>query len=148
MEISLANVFKVSGNLLLHLSIYRNYIQVYSYYKLQFFAVNNINWLKCGCKHKILCNQKILKTYFRDMSYFCSVLFLTVMSIDRWLAINYPTNNIAIKLRSKRSVYIISCFVWIISIGCVVRMFLESEVFGCRCSNSSYSSQSIIFVFN
>jgi len=81
---------------------------------------------------------------FRDMSYFCSVLFLTVMSIDRWLAINYPTNNIAIKLRSKRSVYIISCFVWIISIGCVVRMFLESEVFGCRCSNSSYSSQNSI----
>merc|ERR1739838_2891 len=71
----------------------------------------------------------------RFMSYYSSIFFLTVMSLDRYLAINHAMKSWAMKLRRKRAVYCVSALVWILCFACVLPILIRSKVLGCKCSN-------------
>jgi len=78
----------------------------------------------------------ICKVYqsIRLISYYSSIFFLTVMSIDRYLAVNHAMKSWATKLRQKKSVYITSAAVWALSVFAVVPIFIRSDVKVCKCS--------------
>merc|ERR1719376_1180467 len=70
----------------------------------------------------------------RFMSYYSSIFFLTVMSVDRYVAINHAMSHWGAKLRSKRSVYVTSVCVWVLCLACVLPIMVRSKVEGCKCS--------------
>lgn len=70
----------------------------------------------------------------RFLSYYSSVFFLTVMSLDRYLAINHAMTSWGMKLRRKRAVYVVSIMVWALCFGSVMPILIRSSVKGCKCS--------------
>lgn len=67
------------------------------------------------------------------LNYYASILFLTMMSIDRYLAINHAMNSRATKFRTKRSVAAVSMVVWLLGLLCVIYVMVKAEVVNCKC---------------
>jgi len=65
------------------------------------------------------------------LNYYASILFLMVMSIDRYLAINHAMNSIANKLRSVRAVRLVSIVVWTICFSAVTHILWTAHVLPC-----------------
>lgn len=68
---------------------------------------------------------------FRMLNYYASILFLMVMSIDRYLAINHAMNSIANKLRSIRAVRMVSAVLWAICFMAVTHVLWITHVLPC-----------------
>lgn len=66
------------------------------------------------------------------LNYYASILFLMVMSIDRYLAINHAMNSIANKLRSVRAVRLVSIVVWTICFSAVTHILWTAHVLPCN----------------
>lgn len=81
-------------------------------------------------------SDSLCKLYqtLRFLSYYSSVFFLTVMSLDRYLAINHAMTTLGTKLRKKRAVHLASLGVWLLCFGSVLPITLRSGVKGCKCS--------------
>ncbi|XP_076812746.1 somatostatin receptor type 2-like isoform X2 [Clavelina lepadiformis] len=69
----------------------------------------------------------------RMLNYYSSILFLTVMSIDRFLAINYALNPKISRLRTRRATATISVIVWMLSFLSVVVIMVKAHVVNCDC---------------
>jgi len=67
------------------------------------------------------------------LNYYASILFLSMMSVDRYLAINHPTNSKATKYRTKRSVAIISSIIWLLGFICVIYVMIKAKTVNCLC---------------
>ena len=75
----------------------------------------------------------LLAAFFRMLNYYASILFLMVMSIDRYLAINHAMNARLSKFRLRKAVYMISMAVWTMGLLCVVFVMIHAQVEGCKC---------------
>ncbi|XP_039253861.1 somatostatin receptor type 2-like [Styela clava] len=78
-----------------------------------------------------------VKETFLFLNYYSSVLFLMVMSIDRYVALCHSRSNIIEKLRAKRASQVISIIVWVSSLLCCIPVMIFSDKMGnepnCRC---------------
>lgn len=72
------------------------------------------------------------------LNYFTSVFLLMVMSLDRYIAVCHGRSSTLEKFRTRRSAYLITCVVWIISLISCVPVFLYSDKRGtspkCKCT--------------
>jgi len=69
----------------------------------------------------------------RMMSYYASILFLTVMSLDRYVAINHAMGGWSVKLRNKSAVCVVSWLVWVVCLASVINVLVRSQISGCKC---------------
>nr|XP_039272555.1 somatostatin receptor type 2-like [Styela clava] len=67
------------------------------------------------------------------LNYYSSIMFLTIMSVDRYLAINFAMNQKVAKVRTKRAAFVISSILWILSFVSVVNILIHADVRGCDC---------------
>lgn len=67
------------------------------------------------------------------LNYYSSIMFLTIMSVDRYLAINFAMNQKVAKIRTKRAAFIISSCLWILAFSSVINILIYAEVKECDC---------------
>lgn len=68
------------------------------------------------------------------VNFYSSVGFLTVLSIDRHLAINLAMNRRARILRSTKNAWIASACIWCVAMAGVINILLYAEVQRCGCA--------------
>ena len=66
------------------------------------------------------------------LNYYASILFLMVMSIDRYLAINHAMNSVANKFRSVRAVRLVSIVIWAVCLSAVAHILWTAHVLPCN----------------
>ena len=68
------------------------------------------------------------------LNFYASILFLTMMSIDRYMAINHPMSAKVAKYRSKFSVMMISISIWLLGFVSIIYILVKANVANCLCS--------------
>uniref|UniRef100_H2YHK7 G-protein coupled receptors family 1 profile domain-containing protein n=1 Tax=Ciona savignyi TaxID=51511 RepID=H2YHK7_CIOSA len=69
----------------------------------------------------------------RMLNYYTSILFLTMMSVDRYMAINHAMSSKVAKFRSRRAVTIISAVIWVIGFFSIIFILVKAKVQNCDC---------------
>lgn len=72
-----------------------------------------------------------LSESIKMMNYYASIMFLTIMSVDRCLAINFPTDDKVAKLRSKT--LLTSSILWMMAILSTIDILKFADVQDCSC---------------
>ncbi|XP_039248722.1 somatostatin receptor type 2-like isoform X2 [Styela clava] len=90
----------------------------------------NDEWIFSGT----LCKMKETVLF---LNYYSSILFLMLMSIDRYMAVCHRFSRVAQSLRARRSAYIITVIVWMLSLLLCIPIMLYSDKRGiepnCHC---------------
>nr|XP_002123674.1 somatostatin receptor type 2-like [Ciona intestinalis] len=70
----------------------------------------------------------------RMLNYYTSILFLTMMSVDRYMAINHAMSSKAAKFRNTMAVGLISATIWFIGFLSVIFILIQAKVQDCKCN--------------
>ena len=84
------------------------------------------------CKQSMISSSLVI-SILRMLSYYSSITFLTVMSVDRYMAINLAMNQNVKKFRTKTAACVISAAAWILAILAVINILVYADVHECEC---------------
>ncbi|XP_077975341.1 somatostatin receptor type 5-like [Styela clava] len=74
------------------------------------------------------------------INYYGSIIFLTLMALDRYLAVCHGLSKLSHRIRSRRTCYVITAIVWIVAILMCIPVMVYADTIGddpnCVCSYS------------